>query len=90
MSDLLPEEFVGREVVEEVQDDELGFLDALEEDVPAGFENLVKLRTSSGSSTHIPIEGPVTIHTFLDIAQLKVAMGTAFWVGVVATDPETF
>jgi hypothetical protein len=47
---------VDREVVEEVQDDELGFLDALEEDEPAGFENLVKLRTSSGSSTYTPLK----------------------------------
>jgi hypothetical protein len=88
-NDLFPEALESVEVTTDDQED-LEFLDELEEDVPAGFENLVKLRTSSCSPTYIPVEEPVTIHTLLDIAQLKATMGTAFWVGGVAVGAETF
>ena len=86
--DLLPEELEVTEAPPEEED--LAFLEELENDVPEGFESFVKLRTTSGSPVFVPIDEPLTVKAALDIVQLKPTIGTEFWVGGVEVDYETF
>ena len=89
MSDLLPEDLEPITQMEEEAND-LAFLDEMEDDIPQGYENLVKLRTSSGSPIFIPVDGPVTVDELLEIQQLRPTIGTVFWVGGVSVDSATF